>query len=53
VLGPGGQYTIPPDTPHRFRAGPDGAVVTEFSSPSRDELDVFADPEITRAPKVG
>jgi D-lyxose ketol-isomerase len=52
VLGPGGQYTIPPDTLHRFRAGPEGAVVTEFSSTSRDDLDVFTDPEIRRAPKV-
>ena len=52
VLGPGGQYTIPPDTLHSFRAGPEGAVVSEFSSTSRDELDVFTDPEITRAPKV-
>jgi D-lyxose ketol-isomerase len=51
-LGPGGQYTIPPDTPHWFRAGPDGAVVTEFSSTSRDDLDVFTDPRILRAPVV-
>jgi D-lyxose ketol-isomerase len=52
VLHPGEQYTIPPDTLHRFRAGSDGAVVTEFSSTSRDDLDVFTDPEITRAPRV-
>ena len=51
-LGPGDQYTIPPDTLHRFQAGPDGAVVSEFSSTSRDELDVFTDPAITRAPEV-
>jgi D-lyxose ketol-isomerase len=48
VLRPGGQYTIPPDTLHWFQAGPDGAVVTEFSSTSRDELDVFTDPRIRR-----
>ena len=47
-LGPGDQYTIPPDTLHWFQAGPDGAVVTEFSSASRDELDVFTDPRIVR-----
>ena len=52
VLGPGDQHTIPPDTLHRFRAGDDGAVVSEFSSTSRDELDVFTDPRIVRAPAV-
>jgi D-lyxose ketol-isomerase len=48
VLRPGEQHTIPPDTLHWFQAGPEGAVVSEFSSPSRDELDVFTDPEIRR-----
>jgi D-lyxose ketol-isomerase len=48
VLKPGDQHTIPPDTLHSFRAGPDGAVVTEFSSTSRDELDVFTDPSVRR-----
>jgi D-lyxose ketol-isomerase len=48
VLKPGDQHTIPPDTLHSFRAGPDGAVVTEFSSTSRDELDVFSDPSVRR-----
>ena len=52
VLGPGEQFTIPPDTLHSFRAGPDGAVVTEFSSASRDELDVFTDPAVRRATVV-
>jgi D-lyxose ketol-isomerase len=52
VLGPGDQHTIPPDTPHWFRAGPEGAVVTEFSSASRDELDVFTDPRVERATVV-
>jgi D-lyxose ketol-isomerase len=47
-LEPGEQYTIPPDTCHWFRAGEDGAVVSEFSSPSYDETDVFTDPEIDR-----
>jgi D-lyxose ketol-isomerase len=47
-LEPGDQFTIPPDTLHWFRAGPDGAVVTEFSSASRDDLDVFTDPAIRR-----
>ena len=48
TLRPGDQYTIPPDTLHSFRAGPDGAIVTEFSTRSRDELDVFTDPKIRR-----
>ena len=52
-LRPGDQYTIPPDTLHRFRGGPDGAVVSEFSSASRDELDVFTDPNVRRSTVVG
>ncbi|HEY6962216.1 MAG TPA: cupin domain-containing protein [Gaiellaceae bacterium] len=47
-LRPGKQFTIPPDTLHWFRAGPDGAVVSEFSTRSRDETDVFTDPRIVR-----
>jgi D-lyxose ketol-isomerase len=52
VLRPGGQYTIPPDTLHSFQAGPEGAVVSEFSSTSRDDLDVFTDPAIERGTVV-
>ncbi len=52
VLRPGEQFTIPPDTLHWFQAGPEGAVVSEFSTRSRDETDVFTDPEIRRAPEV-
>ena len=52
ALEPGGQFTIPPDTLHSFRAGDEGAVVTEFSSTSRDDLDVWTDPRIVRAPQV-
>ena len=51
-LEPGSQYTIPPDTLHWFQAGPQGAVVSEFSTQSRDELDVFSDPNVRRAPEV-
>jgi len=51
-LGPGEQYTIPPDTLHWFQAGPGGAVVSEFSSTSTDETDVFTDPKIKRITKV-
>lgn len=52
VLEPGDQFTIRPDTLHWFQAGPDGAVVSEFSTQSRDELDVFTDPEIERATQI-
>jgi len=48
VLRPGDQYTILPDTLHWFKAGGEGAVVSEFSTQSRDELDVFTDPRIVR-----
>lgn len=46
VLEPGGQYTIPPDTKHWFQAGEEGAVVTEMSSTSTDDHDIFTDPRI-------
>jgi D-lyxose ketol-isomerase len=49
ALHPGEQYTIPPNTLHWFQAGEEGAVVSEFSTTSTDELDVFTDPRIGRA----
>jgi D-lyxose ketol-isomerase len=52
VLRPGEQYTIPPNTLHWIQAGDDGAVVSEFSTRSRDEFDIFTDPEIRRATVV-
>jgi D-lyxose ketol-isomerase len=48
VLRPGDQHTIMPGTRHWFQAGPEGAIVTEFSTRSTDERDVFTDPEIRR-----
>ena len=48
ILRPGEQFTIPPDTKHWFRAGARGAIVSEFSSTSWDETDVFTDPAIRR-----
>jgi D-lyxose ketol-isomerase len=48
VLRPGDQYTIAPDTWHWFQAGPDGAVVSEFSTRSTDEHDIFTDADIRR-----
>lgn len=47
-LRPGEQYTIAPNTRHWFQAGYEGAVVSEFSSESRDELDIFTDPRVVR-----
>jgi len=48
ILNPGEQYTIHPDTKHWFRAGPQGAVISEFSTRSTDETDVFTDERIIR-----
>jgi len=48
VLRPGDQFTIPPNTLHWFQAGDEGAIVSEFSTRSRDETDVFTDPRIVR-----
>ncbi len=50
-LEPGQQYTIYPDTRHWFQAGPEGAVISEFSTTSIDEKDIFTDSEIIRTPK--
>ncbi len=52
VLKPGDQYTLPPNTLHWFQAGPKGAIVSEFSSSSHDESDIFTDPLINRIPVV-
>ncbi len=51
VLEPGEQHTVDPDTKHWFAAGEEGAIVSEFSSPSYDEKDIFTDPEIQRIPE--
>ena len=48
VLNPGQQYTLAFDTWHWFQAGPKGAVVSEFSTKSRDESDIFLDRRIRR-----
>jgi D-lyxose ketol-isomerase len=52
TLMPGEQATIPPDTLHWFQAGDEGAIVSEFSSSSSDEEDLFTDPEIERTTRV-
>ncbi|MFW6097924.1 MAG: D-lyxose/D-mannose family sugar isomerase [Chloroflexota bacterium] len=50
LLEPGEQYTIAPDTLHWFQGGPEGAVVSEFSTHSDDASDIFTDPDIRRTP---
>jgi len=52
VLNPGDQYTLPPNTLHWFQAGEEGAIISEFSSTSRDESDIFTDPEIVRVERI-
>lgn len=49
-LGPGEQYTIMPNTWHWFKADAEGAIVSEFSTTSRDESDEFTDPRVERVP---
>ena len=51
-LTPGEQYIIMPGTLHWFQAAECGAVVSEFSTHSTDETDVFTDPTIVRMPTV-
>ena len=52
ILNPGDQYTLAPDTWHWFQAGEEGAVVSEFSTSSTDEADIFTDQDIQRATKI-
>lgn len=52
VLLPGEQYTIMPNTKHWFIAGDTGAVISEFSTHSTDETDIFTDESITREPQI-
>lgn len=51
-LKPGQQFTLKPETLHWFQAGGEGAVVSEFSTRSLDEKDIFTDPYIKRKPEV-
>jgi D-lyxose ketol-isomerase len=51
-LNPGEQYTLVPGTRHWFQGGPEGAVVSEFSTRSTDEADFFQDPRVDRTPRV-
>ena len=51
VLNPGEQYTIAPNTRHWFSTDTE-SVISEFSSPSFDELDIFTDKDIQRIPTI-
>lgn len=51
-LNLGEQYTIQPNTLHWFQAGEEGAIISEFSSTSRDEYDFFTDPRIKRTTEI-
>lgn len=48
ILNPGDQYTIMPGVKHWFQGGPDGAVISEFSTKSTDETDQFTDKKLIR-----
>jgi len=50
ILNQGEQFTLTPNTRHWFQGGKEGAVVSEFSTRSLDEKDIFTDPEISRIP---
>ena len=52
VLDPGDQLTVLPDTLHWFQAGEEGAIVSEFSTHSTDERDIFTDPRIQRETRL-
>lgn len=52
VLNPGDQHTLQPNTSHWFQAGEEGAVISEFSTKSRDEMDIFIDPDIQRITRI-
>jgi len=52
ILQPGDQYTLQPNIKHWFQAGPAGCIVSEFSTRSTDEHDVFTDPAIIRIPTI-
>ena len=51
-LLPGDQHTIMPDTRHWFQAGAEGAIVSDLSTGSTDEHDIFSDPRIQRETQI-
>ena len=51
-LTAGQQYTLVPNSKHWFKAGDEGAVISEFSTSSYDEGDIFTDENIKRISEV-
>jgi len=49
ILNEGEQFTIPPNTLHWFQSGDSGAIVSEFSTSSYDEFDIFTNPNVKRS----
>jgi D-lyxose ketol-isomerase len=52
ILKPGQQYTLKENTLHWFQAGPEGAIISEFSTASFDDRDIFTDPDIRRISNI-
>jgi len=52
ALKPGEQYTVLPGTLHWFQAGAEGAIISEFSTKSLDETDIFTNPHICRTTEI-
>lgn len=53
TLNEGEQFTLPPDTLHWFQSGDQGAIVSEFSTSSYDEYDIFTDKAVKRSTEIG
>jgi len=51
ILKPGDQYTIGKNKLHWFKAGEEGAIISEFSSYSDDASDIFTNLHIKRVPE--
>jgi D-lyxose ketol-isomerase len=52
ILRPGDQYILPPKMVHWFQAGPEGAVIDDYSSTARDLQDGFTNPRVVRETKI-
>ena len=52
ILKPGDQHLVDPQTVHWFQAGPEGAVIDDYSSTARDLQDGFTNPCVVRETKI-
>ncbi|ABZ76574.1 YdaE [Shewanella halifaxensis HAW-EB4] len=52
VLNKGEQLTLKPNSKHWFKAHGEGAIVSEFSTTSNDDTDVFTNQKINRASRL-